>query len=189
MTRSRWLPGVCLALALVLAAPTLASAQGATGRAGHDRARRAYRGKTSQNARAFIGTVKNDGNWGIEELDFGFKMRCQDGSKFRLGAGIGFGRPVWLDSRKRFAIDENFGDAAFHVHGRLGPNAGSGTVEFTMAQLTQDEQAEVCTSKERTWTVKRVVTPPPTPVPTGSSSSKSMYVRIDANGKTRITSS
>jgi hypothetical protein len=179
-------------LALVLVAPTLASAQGATGRAGHDRARRAYKGKTSQNKGVSIGTIKNDGNWGVNELDFRFKMRCNDGSRHRAGIGLGLGRPIWLDSRDRFAFDENFGDFSLHVHGRLGPNAGSGTAEFNEALLTQDEHAQLCTSKERTWTVQRVPTLVPTPTPTavGTSSSRlTMQITVDARGQVHVTRS
>jgi hypothetical protein len=189
MGRSRRIVGISVVLALVLAIPTVALAGRGTG-GGSSRAHRFYQGKTSQNAPAFMGTVKNDGNWGIFDLEFGFKMRCDDGTKFRLEAGFGFGTPVWLDSRNRFAIDENYGDAAFHVRGRLGPNAGSGTVEFKLAELTQDEQSQLCTSKERTWTVQRLATPVPVPVPVpvpaGSPPQRTVHVTVGANGRTHV---
>jgi hypothetical protein len=54
-----------------------------------------------------------------------------------------------------------------HFHGRLGPHAGSGTIEDVELALTQDEHAMLCTSKERNWEVKREARP----VPVGTASS------------------
>jgi hypothetical protein len=76
------------------------------------------------------------------------------------------------------------------MHGRLGGRAGSGTAALTEPELTPDEHAMVCTSKDRDWTVKRRV-PEPIGVAPPSSGMSLGTVRVSVNGKgaTRITRS
>jgi hypothetical protein len=97
-------------------------------------------------------------------MSFSFRIRCEDGSRYGLGTGWSFGRRgPRLDTSGGFGFDDVFLFEAFHVHGRLGAHAGSGTAEDTMPGLTQQEQAMLCTSKNRTWSAKRAATPVPVP--------------------------
>jgi hypothetical protein len=187
-------PALGIAIAISLLSGQVSVAQPPPPPGGRPHRLRQYGGETSQAQPIFIKIVRAANGWRLAEADFGFRMRCQDGSKYRLGLGIGwFGGGPRLDDHGRFSVDEVDPFDALHFHGRLGPHRGSGTVEFTEPALTQDEQAMRCTSKERTWSVVPAVDvtppPPPTPVPNGSSSSRSMFVRIDANGKAHVTSS
>ena len=54
---------------------------------------------------------------------------------------------------------------SLHVHGKVQAIHGSGTLRFTIAALTVDEQAQLCTSGDLTWTVDRTVPPVATPPP------------------------
>jgi hypothetical protein len=187
MTRNRWIVAVVLPLAVLLALPLIASA-GSVPPGG----KRHYKGTTSQGGRSVsFTTERKGGTWAVSDLNFGLRMRCDDGTHFDLETGYGFGSPIVLDSKDRFAFDDNEFGQAIHVHGRLGPKKGSGTVELKIATLTQDEQPELCTSKIRDWSVTRVVTPTPSPTPTvvPGTAKRTVQVTFDASGQAHVSRS
>ena len=155
MSRSRWFLGISLTIALICTTAPLAVA----GTSGSDGVPpggdRILRGKTSQGERIQFVMHRIGGGWGIEEIDLGVLLRCEDGTRTGVGQGIGFFGPQPLDDHNRFALDEAFTGEALHIRGRIGPRGGSGTFEETFAALTSDEQAQTCTSKPATWSVER----------------------------------
>lgn len=109
--------------------------------------------------------VREDRPPGIEELDFGADLTCDDGTVQSWFVGWG-----WLGGHPRMpshALDLDLADpsSALHVHGKVQAVHGSGTLEFTIAALTMDEQAQLCTTGELTWTVERTEPPVATPPP------------------------
>src|SRR3954454_12216646 len=132
------------------------------------------------------------GGWGIQELEFGALLRCEDGTRLAVGSRILFSGPQPLDEHNGFSIDEVDAFEGLHIHGRIGPRGGSGTLETTIAALTQDEQAQTCSSKERTWSVRRtspaLTTACCTPHATGLSATLTMSMRVQG-GTTHVTRS
>jgi hypothetical protein len=128
---------------------------------------RSYRGETSQSRRASLKTERTSGPWRLEAATFGVRVRCQDHTGYPGSTGFRFGsRGPRLNDGGGFGFDFVYPFEAFHLHGRLGSHAGSGTVEKTEPALTVDEEPILCTTKERTWDVRRVAVP--VPVPGGS---------------------
>src|SRR4029077_107222 len=93
--------------------------------------------------------------WGVQEIDFGAVTRCEDGTRLGGGTGLFFFGRQHLRDRNGFDLDLASIFEALHIHGRIGPRGGSGTLQDTLPALTQDEKAQTCTSKEQTWSVKR----------------------------------
>ena len=110
--------------------------------------------------------VREDRPPGIAELQFGADMTCEDGTTQSWFVGWGWfgGRPPMPSH----ALDLDLLDpsSALHVHGIVQAVHGSGTLQFTIAALTADEQAQICTTGELTWTVDRTVPPVASPPPT-----------------------
>jgi hypothetical protein len=88
-------------------------------------------------------------------------------------------------------VDEVSLDDAFHVYGRLGGRAGSGTVEEIQPELTQEEHTMRCSSRVREWTVeRRVPASAPEAGPTAfGEPAGAVHVRVSAIGRMRITRS
>jgi hypothetical protein len=91
-------------------------------------------------------------------------MPCDDGTVQSWYVAFGWGR---LPSLPSHALDLDLVDIsqAIHVHGKVQAVHGAGTLEFTIAALTVDEQPQLCTSGEVTWTVDRTVPPVAAPLP------------------------
>ena len=185
MTRTRWIVAIALPVAVLVALPLIALAGSSAS------ATREYAGTTSQNLDAAFETVKTADGWALDHAAFDLKLRCEDSTKVLINADLSFAEPVLLDSKARFDVDENALFEAIHVHGRLGKNAGSGTVELNVGALTQDEKSQVCTSKVRDWSAQRVATPSPSPSSTATPVTRIEYLQIsvDANGTAHVTRS
>jgi len=154
MRRFRWIIGICLTFGLMTAAGQVAFA-GTSGGGVPPGGNRILEGKTSQGQKIQVVMHRINGGWGLQELDFGAVLRCQDGRRIGLNEGIYWFGPLESGQNDRFDIDDVSLDEGFHFHGRIGPRGGSGTIEETFPTLTQDEKAQTCTSKERTWTLQR----------------------------------
>ena len=73
-----------------------------------------------------------------------------------IGFGIGFGRRSVPITDGAFTFDENLGNTAYHLAGTIGRLQGQGTLSVVWADLTDDEQAQICTTGDLTWTVEFV---------------------------------
>lgn len=129
--------------------------------------RRVYEGTLSSGLPMSVTLVIRDGKPPVlREFDFGADMACDDGSvqSWFVSYGWGGGSP----SLPAHQLDVDLGDTstAVHLHGKVQAVHGSGTFEFTIAALTTDEQAQLCTTGELTWTVDRTEPPATLPPPT-----------------------
>lgn len=99
------------------------------------------------------------GNLRLSRLDFSARLTCEDSSTMNFGVGYRFGSggPIVLDGA--FSYDDLSRDWALHINGTIGPRRGSGDFRFTVAALTDDEQAQLCTTGDLTWSVSRTATP------------------------------
>src|SRR5262245_7111717 len=145
LTRS-WLAIVFLVALVIVAAasPALAAPR-----------LRLYRGQTSQGERIRFVVAKTDAERFVREMDSGVSLTCEDQTTEGFGFGIGFGRTTPIIGRA-FSFDEVLGNTGFHLAGELGLLQGQGTMSVVEADLTEDEQAQLCTSGDLTWTVEFV---------------------------------
>jgi hypothetical protein len=111
---------------------------------------RRYRGRTSQSYPMNVTTGKVDSTIELRSLKTGMSLDCEDGTGSGWIAGWCFG-PGWTLPPARLDFDWVSTEEAMHVHGRLGTHVGSGTASDTIAALTADEQARLCTTGELTW--------------------------------------
>jgi hypothetical protein len=118
---------------------------------------RYYEGPTSEGGRLRIRVVvSDDGVAWLSLLLMDGPYRCTDGTEGEAEAGVGWlkrGSPVIAD--QHLEVSENWGVIAFMGAGRIGAHGGSGTLTFLLPALTANEQAQVCTMGEITWTVER----------------------------------
>ncbi|MFL5736435.1 MAG: hypothetical protein ACJ76P_03755 [Actinomycetota bacterium] len=161
MTRTRWIASIALPLSLLLALPVIAAAGTST-----DTPTRHYSGTTAQGRPIEIKAVETADGWAIARISLAFKMRCEDSSsKFSRDTTRVFDPPIAVDEKHRFAIDDVSLTEALHVHGRLGANAATGTLEFNVPAFTNQEDLQVCSSGERLWTASKDAQTSPTPSP------------------------
>src|SRR5436190_22521285 len=86
MRRFRWIIGICLTFGLITAAGPVAFA-GTSGDGVPPGGNRVLRGKTSQGQKIMIVMNRIGGGWGLQELDSGALLRCQDGTRTGRGGG------------------------------------------------------------------------------------------------------
>jgi hypothetical protein len=116
---------------------------------------RVYKGETSQGHGISFRVVRTDNGRFIREMDYGVTFTCEDQTTQEWGIGWALTNSLPIIDRV-FAFDEVFTDQATHIAGELGKLRGSGTMTITMAALTEDEQAQLCTSGDLTWDVEFV---------------------------------
>jgi hypothetical protein len=127
----------------------------ATAAPAHAAARlRLYRGETSQGERIRFIVARTDVGRFVREMDTGATFTCEDQTTEGIGFGIGFGRASVPITEKAFSFDEVLGNTAYHLAGELGSLQGQGTLSVVEASLTEDEQAQLCTTGDLTWTVE-----------------------------------
>jgi hypothetical protein len=119
---------------------------------------RYYEGPTSEGGQLHIRvTVSDDGVAWLSLLLIDGPYRCADGTEGESETGgLGWlrrGSPVIAD--QHLDLSENWGVIAVMGAGRIGAHRGSGTLTFLLPALTANEQAQVCTMGELTWTVER----------------------------------
>lgn len=66
----------------------------------------------------------------------------------------GSNQPVRLDGTD-LALDSVDLRFALHLHGTFRPKSADGTLRRLMGALTADEQAQICTTGDLTWTADR----------------------------------
>jgi hypothetical protein len=116
---------------------------------------RNYRGRTSQGEPMGARTAKVDSTIELRRLEVAFGLTCEDSTEVGWGATWLFG-PGWTLPQARLDYDDVQTGEAMHVHGRLGAHDGSGTLTDVLAALTNNEQAQLCTTGELTWRLWRI---------------------------------
>lgn len=116
---------------------------------------RYYEGPTSEGGRLRISVVISDGVARLTWLLIDGPYRCEDGTEGEVETGAGWGHDSPVIADHQLDLSENWEVIAFMVSGRIGANRGSGTLTFLLPALTADEQAQVCTMGELSWTVER----------------------------------
>jgi hypothetical protein len=144
--------------------------------------KRYYKGETSQgHTIRFKTAVRANGQVRVGGMDLMFEGICEDSTSFDFGYGITFGGrsgPVLADGVV-VDIDESLGNDALHVDGQIRRRHGSGTLQFVYATLTEDEQAQLCTTGDITWEVDRVAPPSD-----ATETDPSAVTRVVRNGRT-----
>jgi hypothetical protein len=174
--------GFSIALVVVL---TLSVSSASS--AGAAEARR-YHGKTSQGMPAGFRLVQGSRGLGLRSFGFDFALRCEDGSRLSYIVGWSFGRAYPLDGRS-LSFDDASYDSAIHVTGRFGPGLASGTVRFTVAALTEDEEAQICTTGDLTWAARRVETTTSSLTTAAFAPDRTIEVHVSPDGTERVLGS
>ena len=119
---------------------------------------RLYRGETSQMQRiSFVVAKTNSGRF-VRGFDAQLTFTCDDESTQDVGWGFGLGNRQVPVVDRAFAFDEVDQTEALHLAGDLGSLHGQGTLTLSFPAFTQDEQLQVCTTGDLTWTVEFVRT-------------------------------
>jgi hypothetical protein len=109
---------------------------------------------------------REDRPMAMRSFSFEATLTCDiDGSVQEWGVGMGWGGGLPKLPSHALDLDDVSGDAAIHLHGTIQAVHGSGTLSFAVAQMTQDEQAQTCSTGELAWTVDRTVPPVESPTP------------------------
>ena len=95
----------------------------------------------------------------LREVQFGAELLCEDGTTQSWGVGLGWGGG--LPTLPSHALDIDLVDplSAIHIHGTVQAVQGEGTFSYTIAALTTEETAQVCSTGELPWTVSRTQPP------------------------------
>ena len=129
---------------------------------------RQYRGRTSQDHpdeegypfRMPAQTQRTEEGIALRALALGFLLACEDGSENQ-----GSIRPLaFFDSTQvmppgRLDLDlassSGFQPLILNLHGELDAHVGSGTLTLKWPQLTDDLDAQLCTTGDQTWELWR----------------------------------
>src|SRR5262245_56864438 len=98
---------------------------------------------------------RRDGTLGLRDLFFDIELACPSGERIGVGTGVGYFPSLPLDGN-RLAIDEVYGNQAFHLHARVSPNRVRGTVSLAFAAFTPDEQLQRCDAPVERFAAERV---------------------------------
>jgi len=149
--RRLWALGVpvliCL-LVLAVAVPANAAAR-----------LRLYRGQTSQGERIKFIVARTDAGRSVVEVDLDVTFTCEDETTQDWGIGWAFGPPRFappIEADGAFSYDDVSPYMAAHFTGQFGTLSGQGTASIAQPSLTADEQAQLCTTGDLTWTVEFV---------------------------------
>lgn len=115
---------------------------------------RHYRGRTPEGDELRVTTYTLDGTTKLYRLFYEATLGCEDGTETWVGQG--FSHAAYPMPPDRIDHDDVWTFEALHIHGRLGVRGGSGTFSYAFPMLTADEQAQLCTTGERTWDLRRV---------------------------------
>ena len=119
---------------------------------------RRYDGTTSQDKRLVYILRKDDGAFSLKVVDVKrFVLTCDDNTTQIWGVTWFWGgRGLALDGRD-LDLYENDGQSAFAIQGRFGAQHATGTlIRFAIASLTDNEQAQACTTGDLTWDAEHV---------------------------------
>ena len=151
----RWTRAFAIAILACVVVLTGALPAGASTRS------RVYRGETSQDHVIRFQVARTDaGRRYLRQMDArNLTTTCEDGTIQSFGFGYGFGGPyVRIAEGGTFSFEDVGPYGAFRLGGRLGSMSGEGTLSYAFPALTEDEQAQGCTTGDLTWTVEYVRT-------------------------------
>ena len=116
---------------------------------------RLYRGETSQGGRIKFVVARTDAGRFVQEIDIRFTLTCEDATTQEWASGWFFGPPRFgvPITDGAFIYDDVNTFMAAHFAGQLGALSGEGTASIAVPSLTTDEQAQLCTTGDLTWTV------------------------------------
>ena len=114
---------------------------------------RLYRGQTSQSQNIAFIVARTDAGRFMSRIRLNSTLTCEDQTTQGFGIDFGVARRDGAITDGEFSFDQNLGNIAVHVAGELGSLTGQGTASMLTASLTSDEQAQLCTTGDLTWTV------------------------------------
>jgi hypothetical protein len=118
---------------------------------------RAYRGETSAGTRiGFLIRVADDGRLSLKEMLLKVELLCEDASTIAYQSSWSFGGVGHRLDGRRLTLDLVFGPEALHIAGVFRSQTADGTYKDTQADLTDTEDAQLCTTGDLTWTADRV---------------------------------
>ena len=126
---------------------------------------RTYAGQTSQGKGMSVGVViRKDGSLGLKRLSFRLLLlTCSlDQTVQRWGVDyfFGGGRGFDLQGRTLDFADSAGGSSALTIQGKVRAASMIGTLlRFSAASLTPDEEPQLCTTGDLTWSAERTVAP------------------------------
>ena len=143
-----------------------------------------YEGRTSQDERVRLKILKRDS--GRRFLRAGwllFTTNCEDPSYGVFGISFPKAR---LDDAGAFHIErreEGISSYSYTIDGVVRWGGAAGTFEFNYARLTEDDQAELCTTGVLDWSADRIGSRPAGPL---SAPDGVTMVKIDRDGELRL---
>ena len=91
----------------------------------------------------------------LKALAFGGDMLCAlDDTHQEWNVHMSFGRGPTLDGR-RLTFDDVSAEWAVHITGVFRAQTADGTFRFSVPSLTAEEEAQVCTTGDLTWSANR----------------------------------
>jgi hypothetical protein len=145
-----------------------------------------YRGRSSQDDRIQLTILKRDsGRRFLSRSLFYITLTCEDASTETFGIG-GFGDAQRLGDDGSFGVHELYPGIfglAIDIDGVVRWGSAEGTLELSAAALTDDGDAQFCTTGLVDWTADRVGSRParPLPAPDGVT-----MLKFDREGELRL---
>jgi len=117
----------------------------------------AYRGETSQAKRIQLEVLKREsGRRFLRAFFIYFTVTCEDDTTGDLiGIGLSRRRGLRLGDNGEFQLDKTKRSFSYHFAGRVRFRSADGTFELNYAELTEDEQAQLCTTGVVDWSATR----------------------------------
>ena len=81
-------------------------------------------------------------------------------------------------AKRDLSLDSVSFDSALHLHGTFGARRATGDLRYSVPMLTDDEQAQLCTTGDRTWTMRRIRSAGASRADDGASLDGSIRVRM-----------
>jgi hypothetical protein len=140
-----------LTLALMLATVTAAATASARQQV------QIYRGRTSEGGPVGAYVVKKEsGRRMLRAVYAGYQLSCSADASVQGWVVLFSALPGWpLNEHHRVRVGLNDGQVAVHFAGRLAWGKGSGHTRLGVAELTQDEQPQLCRSSWPEWHLTR----------------------------------
>ena len=117
----------------------------------------------------------------LSRLYFEVTLTCEDATTQEWGMFFLWNRGPALTDRD-LSLDMVDPDSALHLHGTFGARRATGEFRYSVPALTDDEQAQLCTTGDRTWTMRRIRSAGAPRAHADASLDRSIRVRIRSSG-------